>query len=118
MRVSFVHEVVLRLQHGADPRGPGAAVTVGLCGHWEHDGPCRWPHLATVSGRTGDDLTLRVLFVAEPEDEPEVRSRIVEASRRGRVEGAPQPSAWTVLRERGDALRPDEAADGARLAGA
>ncbi len=115
MRVPFVHEVLLRLQDGADPRGPGAAVTVGLCGHWEHEGPCRWPHLAAASDRTGDDVTLRVLFVAEPADELHVRSRIVEALRRGRVEGAPRPSAWTMLRERRDELRPREAAQAEHL---
>jgi hypothetical protein len=62
-----------------------------------------------ISGRSGNDLTLRVLFAAEPEDEAEVRSRIVHALRRGRVDGAPRPTAWTLLSERPDDLRPDEA---------
>ncbi len=115
MRIPFVHEILLRLQDGADPRGPGAAVTAGLCGHWEHEGPCRWPHLSAISDRAGNDVTLRVLFVAELEDERDVRSRIVGAVRRGRIEGAPRPSAWTVLRERRDELRPEEAPQAERL---
>ena len=43
-RETFVHEAELRLNEGADDHKPGAAVTVALCGHWEHEGPCRWPH--------------------------------------------------------------------------
>lgn len=117
MRLAFVHEAVLRLEDGADARGPGGAVTVGLCGHWRHDGPCRWPHFATVSGREEHEMTLRVLFVAEPEDEPAVRTRIVDALRRGRVDGAPRPSAWIMLRDGSDALRPEEAAHAKHLAG-
>ena len=29
------------LNADADKRSPGAAVPL-LCGHWEHDGSCRW----------------------------------------------------------------------------
>ncbi len=115
MRRAFVHQASLRLDPGADPRAPGAAVTVALCGHWEHEGPCRWPHLATIAGRSGDELSLRVLFAADPEDEPEARRRIVRALRRGIVEGAPRPSRWTVLAERRCDLRSDEAEAAARL---
>lgn len=108
MRAPFAHEAVLRLGAGGDPRAPGAGVTVALCGHWEHEGACRWPHVSSVSDRVGEELVLRILFAAEPGDEREVRSRIVEALRRGRVEEAPQPSAWTLIREGPAALRADE----------
>src|SRR5215207_9908722 len=40
MRQSFAHEAVLALGDEADERAPGAAVTVALCGHWEHEPPC------------------------------------------------------------------------------
>ena len=40
----FVHEAAIELADGADPRAPGGAITVALCGHWEHEPPCRWPH--------------------------------------------------------------------------
>lgn len=116
MRPVFAHIASLRLDAGADPQAPGAGVTVELCGHWEHEGPCRWPHLSTVAGRSGDDLALRVLFAADPGDEVEVRMRIVRALLRGGLDGAPRPSSWTLLAERGDAVRPEESAAAARLA--
>jgi hypothetical protein len=28
-------------------------VTVALCGHWEHDGECRWPHHTRTFDRPG-----------------------------------------------------------------
>ena len=40
-RRSFVHEADLWLAGGVDPAAVGAAVTAALCGHWEHEGPCR-----------------------------------------------------------------------------
>ncbi len=116
MRQIFAHRASLRLEPGADPRAPGAAVTVALCGHWEHEGPCRWPHLSTVGGRSGDDLALRVLFAADAADEPEVRRRVVDALRRGRLAVAPRPSGWAVLDEGRDEVRADEADAAAQLA--
>lgn len=44
MREAFVHEATIELDSDADQQAPGAAVTVGLCGHWEHQGACHWPH--------------------------------------------------------------------------
>ena len=47
----FLHqrEYRIRLEPGADEREPGGAVTVSLCGHWDHEGPCRWPHFSTIT---------------------------------------------------------------------
>ncbi|HUR34612.1 MAG TPA: hypothetical protein VM032_12505 [Vicinamibacterales bacterium] len=94
---AFVHEAELRLADDVDPRAVGAAVTVALCGHWEHDGPCRWPHQNEV----GDGL-FRTLFVCDAGEEPEVRARISSA-----LGGTPQ---WRVVAERArqvaDAERP------------
>ena len=58
------------------PGAVGAAVTTALCGHWEHEGPCRWPHNNDLQG-----IYFRTLFVCEPTDEPDVRARIVSALR-------------------------------------
>ena len=41
-------EFCIRLEPGADKRAPGGAVTVALCGHWDHEGPCRWPHRSNI----------------------------------------------------------------------
>lgn len=88
-REAYVHEAELRLDEGIDPAVPGAAVTTALCGHWEHDGPCRWPHNNDI--RVGEDSAwFRTLFVASPADEPDVRERIDRILRT-----AP---GWSVLR--------------------
>ena len=45
----FVHEATVELADGADPRAIGGAITVALCGHWDHQPPCRWPHHTDIS---------------------------------------------------------------------
>ena len=56
----YAHRCVFKLSlFGArDSRAPGGAVTVALCGHWDHEGACRWPHLSTIE--EGDDGTYRL----------------------------------------------------------
>ena len=88
-RETFVHEAELRLEDGTDPAAPGAAVTTALCGHWEHEGPCRWPHNNDIA--VSDALTtFRTLFAAPAADEDEIRKRIDRALRDG--------TGWAVLR--------------------
>ena len=43
-----MYEAELELAPGSDPRAPGGAVTVALCGHWDHEEPCRWPHYSEL----------------------------------------------------------------------
>lgn len=87
MREAFAHEAVLAMGPDADTRAPGAAVTVELCGSWEHEPPCPLaPHHATAL-RAGPDVRVRVVFVSEPEREGIVRVRIDRALRRGRLLG-------------------------------
>jgi hypothetical protein len=118
MLPAFAHDAVLDLEAGADERAPGGTITVELCGHWEHEGPCRWPHLTTVASRAGQRVTLRVLFVAPPGEETEVRERIVRALRAGWLDGPGGTSRWTVRAEGGAVPSPDEALLVARLQGA
>jgi len=87
-RLSFVHEAELRLDGEADPAAVGAAVTTALCGHWEHEGPCRWPHNNCIDASG----TFRTIFVAPASDESEIRQRIEVALRE-------QPG-WVVLQTR------------------
>jgi hypothetical protein len=85
--VSFDHEQVGRVErlHG-DPAAVGAAVTVALCGHWEHEGRCRWPH-HTATQREGDHLVTTVRFDAPEEEVESVRSTILEVLEAGSLEG-------------------------------
>ena len=85
---AYIVEAELVLADGIDPAGVGAAVTVELCGHWEHEGPCRWPHNSAIDAARVP-ARLRTLFVADPAETAVVRDRI-EAALRG-------ASAWRVV---------------------
>jgi hypothetical protein len=85
---AFVVAADLALEDGVDPASVGAAVTVELCGHWEHPGPCRWPHNNEIEVGRGA-ARFRTLFVADRYEEPAVRTRIEDALRGG--------SGWNVL---------------------
>jgi hypothetical protein len=113
MVVAFVHEGSLQLADGADDRAPGAAVTVSLCGHWDHEGDCRWRHHTAVVERDGRTVTLRTVFASDTEEESEVRARIIAALEAGALEGPEGVSRWEVVHQEAVDLRPSER----RLAG-
>jgi hypothetical protein len=69
-----------------DPEAIGGAVTVALCGHWEHDGPCRWEHY-TDSAVDGDEVVATVYFDASPDDEQQVRALVRAAVATGALVG-------------------------------
>jgi len=106
-RVAFVHEAELRLDAGSDPDAVGAAVTVALCGHWEHEGPCRWPHNNAIEP-LGSGAIFRTIFVAAASDEVQVRERIERALREG--------TGWVVQRTQPRRVSPDEVPLAQRLA--
>lgn len=88
---AFVLEAELELADDCDPAAVGAAVTVELCGHWEHEGACRWPHNNVIDAlRT--PARFRTLFVADATERAHVEQRI-EASLRA-------PEDWRVLTTR------------------
>jgi len=99
---AYVHQADVMLAEGTDPASVGAMVTVALCGHWEHDGPCRWPHHNLIEGRQ-----FRTVFIATPEDEPEVRRRIRTALH--------HQTGWRILSDAGRTLAADEQEVAARL---
>jgi hypothetical protein len=102
----FVHRAELELRPDDDPRAPGGAVTVALCGHWEHEAPCRWPHNNSDLRSTGR-VSFRTVFIASLADEPEVRARIESALRSG---------TWAVLESGPGEPDRDEAAVARRIA--
>ena len=71
----------------ADLRAPGAAVTLALCGGWEHEPPCPLAAHHTSTHQSGDDVLVTVLFAAEPNFEALARSRIVGALTAGFLAG-------------------------------
>ncbi len=113
-----VHRAVLALLAGADRRAPGAAVTLALCGSWEHPPPCPLaPHHTAVDG-PDEALDVRVVFAAAPDDVAEVHRRIEAALAEG---AADRPDGmlprWRVREAGPDALRDEERALADRLAG-
>ncbi len=79
MRGQYVHQATVLMAAGSDPSAPGAAITLELCGSWEHEPPCPLAPHHTDYARNGNDVTLRIVFAAEPEKEGEVRRRIERA---------------------------------------
>jgi hypothetical protein len=115
MREAFAHNAVLDMEPDADPRAPGAAVTVALCGHWDHEPPCPLaPHHVNADW-DGRRLHVRILFAAEPGTEPEVRRRI-ELALSGRW---PLPDglipAWQLRSNQTSDITPGEADHAGRL---
>ena len=77
-RRAFAFEAMLELEPDVDTRAPGAAVTVALCGSWEHDGPCRWPHNSRIDASSAP-ARLRTVVVADDQTDAEVVARIESA---------------------------------------
>jgi hypothetical protein len=100
-------EVDLRLAPDADPRAPGAMVTVALCGHWEHDGPCRWPHNSRIDD-SSDPARLRTVAIVDDGDRAEVLRRVEDTLR--------ADDRWTVADFRTGDITDDERPLADRLA--
>ena len=67
---------------GADTRAPGGAVTIALCGSWDHDGSCRWPHQTAVD-TSSPHAIVRVVYVVDDDELGHVRNLIESALTRG-----------------------------------
>jgi hypothetical protein len=116
-RAAYAHDAVLILDPGGDSRAPGGAITVALCGHWDHEPPCPLaPHHTDASPGGDDTVRLRVLFAAEPADEERVRSLITQALSSGRLTGPDgRVTRWMVKSSAAGTIRNDEADHAARL---
>jgi hypothetical protein len=116
VRQAFAHDAVVKMEAGGDLRAPGAAITVELCGHWEHEPPCPLAPHHTGAQRSGDQVRLRVLFAAEPGAEAEVRSHIEAALSRASLTGPDGATTrWQLRSAQPGRLRADEAQHAERL---
>jgi hypothetical protein len=79
---AFAVGALIELADGTDPAAVGAAVTAALCGHWEHDGPCRWPHNNAIDP-SRSPARFRTLYVASPDEAALVAKQICDALRAG-----------------------------------
>jgi hypothetical protein len=97
MDFPYVYETTVHLGDGGDARAVGGAVTVALCGHWEHAGPCRWPH--HTAARPADDgrHAVAVRYTCAADEEAEVRRKIAAALASGELVGPDgELTTWTV----------------------
>jgi hypothetical protein len=117
MRGHFVHQVSLLMDADADTGAPGAAVTLELCGSWEHGPPCPLAPHHTSPQRKGGAVTLRIVFAAEPEQEEEVRRRIDKALAAGSITGPGRAiTRWTLRDSQAGELSSAELAHAQRIA--
>ncbi|SNT00402.1 hypothetical protein SAMN04488107_4617 [Geodermatophilus saharensis] len=116
-RERFAHDAVLSMGAGADERAPGGAITVALCGSWEHEPPCPLAPHHTRAQRAGDEVRLRVLFAAEPDDEQRVRATIDDALAAG-TGTTPEGGtvSWRLVGTWPSEVRPEELEHAGRLA--
>jgi hypothetical protein len=106
-RTPFAHDAVLAMGPTEDDRAPGGAITVALCGSWEHEPPCPLAPHHTRAERNGEEVRLRILFAAEAVDEPRVRALIHDS--------LASSGRWRLLESSASAVRPAEREHAARL---
>jgi len=116
VRTTYAHDALLVLDPDGDERAPGAAVTLELCGSWEHPGTCPVAPHHTATQRDGDEVGVRVLFAVESEQEGSVRARVVDALSSGHLVGPEGATRWRLVRHAGSEVRVDEQEHAARLA--
>ena len=109
MRKAFAHYASLQLEPGGDDGAPGAAITVFLCGHWQHEASCPLAPHHTQTDRVGDEFRLRTLCAVEPQLADEVRQQIDAALASSRLVGPEGATTTWQLRntQRGDVLEAD-----------
>jgi hypothetical protein len=115
MKRSFVQCAKVLLEPGADQAAPGGAVTLALCGSWDHVGACCWPHhtSATWDERHG---RVRVVFAADEKDEDPVRALIDQALASGKCVGPDgKLSRWQATEQCAGVLSEGERAWGAKI---
>jgi hypothetical protein len=84
-RKAFAHDAVVAMQDDDSPNALGGAITMALCGGWDHSPPCPLaPHYVSNTAE-GETVTLRVVFATEPSNERRVRDLIGEALAAGQL---------------------------------
>ena len=111
----FAIEADVELAPGSDPDAIGAAITVELCGHWEHPGACHWPHHTAIERLEGRLVTIRIVAAVRPYEDLVVEGRIRRALVAGSLDERPS-ATWTLIDARRVELRPDEVELARRIA--
>jgi hypothetical protein len=116
VRSAFAHDAVLDMEPDADLTGPGGAVTLALCGAFDHPPPCPIAPHYTGAERRDEAVAVRVLFATEAGREAEVRARIDEALAAGFCDGPDGTrTQWTYRGSAPSAVTEAERAHAQRL---
>jgi hypothetical protein len=116
VRTAFAHDAVLDMEPDTDLAGPGGAVTLALCGSFDHAPPCPVAPHATVAHREGDAVRVRVLFATAAAREAEVRALIDQALAAGFCDGPDgKRTHWTFRASAPSAVAEAERAHADRL---
>ena len=118
MLAAYAHQATLEMSPDADVDALSVAVALELCGSWQHNPPCPFPH-TTHAKKAGNTVTVRVVFAAESEHVEDLRRRIDGALRTGSV-AAPDGTTteWELRGSAADEVSTSEVARARRLVGA
>jgi hypothetical protein len=104
------------MQPAGSPEALGGAITIALCGHWDHPPPCPLAPHYVASFPGGETVTLRVLFATDPANEQRVRSLIGEALATGQLTGPDgRVATWQLRSASPGCIRRDEEDHAAHL---
>jgi hypothetical protein len=115
-RQAYAHDAVVAMQPDGSPNAIGGAITIALCGHWDHTPPCPLaPHYVTALP-DGETVSVRILFATEPSNERRVRALIGQALATGEL-ASPEGgvTTWHLSSDAASTVRPDEQDDAAGL---
>lgn len=118
-RTAYAHTGTVRLTTGAAD-AIGAAITVALCGSWDHDGPCPLaPHHTSWHPDPSQPAIIhtRTLYAVEPHRHDEALTRIREGLATGKLiapDGA--TATWRLLDDHPSTVEPHEADHAGHLA--
>ena len=116
MRQVYAHNASVRMRSNEGADAIGAAITVALCGDWQHEPPCPLAPHHTQTERSGDQAQVRTIFATEPSLEREVRQRIDQALATGSQE-TPTGAiiSWQLLTSAAGTVQENERDQGNRL---
>ena len=110
MSIGFVHAAHIRLAPGGDERAPGGAITTALCGHWDHEGACRWPHQTDIERADGPEIHIRVVVGCHADDRQAVQATVAAALDSASLDGPTGRTTWTVVTQGSADLASEEQA--------
>jgi hypothetical protein len=109
------HEATVDLAPGSDVRALGAAVTIALCGRYDHEPPCPLAPHSSSTVEVDGGIRIRVLFAAAPESEAAVRSLLDAVLQEGSIRTPDGGADWVLLDSAPSPVRSEERAHAQRL---